>query len=112
MLATSFGIYIDRDDQIEDWAKIAAGAIGREDKPEVLEDTARTILTILRVLNRCRRGGGRDDAVRTILSTLSGLDPAGSLLAADWVLAGNGCLLSTSGAAADLTLSMLRSVRT
>jgi hypothetical protein len=90
MLATSFGIYIDRDDQIEDWAKIAAGAIGREDKPEVLEDTARTILTILRVLNRCRRGGGRDDAVRTILSTLSGLDPAGALLAADWLLDGNG----------------------
>jgi len=94
MLATSFGVYIDRDDQIEDWARIAAAAINAETDKDSGEDSARTILTIVRVLNQCHRGGGRGDAVRIIISTLSSLDPAAALFAGDWLLNGDGAIRS------------------
>ncbi|HEY0027372.1 MAG TPA: ATP-binding protein [Allosphingosinicella sp.] len=90
MLATSFGLYSDRDAQIDDWAKIAAEAIRGGLEPGRREETARLILTILPVLHRNHRGGGREEAVRAILFALSGLEPSAALASADWLIEQNG----------------------
>jgi len=94
MLKTSFGVYSDRDDQAEDWAAHAAAAIDAGIDPEGREDAARLILTVARVLHRNHRGGGRAEAVRVIMATLSRLDPPVALQQGDWLLKGNGAMRS------------------
>lgn len=90
MVSTSFGLFSDRDAQIEDWAEIAACAIRASNDPEEQEEAGRLILTILRVLHRTTRGGGRGDAVRIILAALSRLHPGAALQQAAWLLDGEG----------------------
>lgn len=90
MLATSFGVYIDKDNQIEDWAQIASAAMLEETDSTFREETGRLMLTILRLLNQNNRGGGRDDATVALMTTLSRINPAVALHQNDWLLDGRG----------------------
>ncbi|MFT8762917.1 MAG: ATP-binding protein [Gluconobacter potus] len=90
MLATSFGVYIDRDNQVADWAQIASKAMLEESDPAFREETGRLMLKILRLLNQNNRGGGRDDATVTLMTTLSRIDPAIALNQNNWLLGGHG----------------------
>ena len=108
MLKTSFGVYIDRDNQIEDWARLASDAILSGMDTDTIEQAGRLVVTILRVLNRNHRGGGRDDAVRIIITALCRLDPATALQQADWLLDGDGA--QRADAMAGLAIGQLASV--
>lgn len=87
MLATSFGVYIDRDEQVADWAKIGAAAIDLAEDADIAEDATRTLVTILRVLHRTHRGGVRDDAVLITLAATARREVAAALQQGDWLLA-------------------------
>ena len=86
MLATSFGVYHDRDEQIADWARLAARFTQASENVAEREDAARIILTIASTLHRHGRGSGHRKAVATILAALSLKDPAAALSQGAWLL--------------------------
>jgi hypothetical protein len=85
MIATSFALFEDRDSQIDDWTRWAARAM-EQAGPAEREEIARLILGIVAILHKTRRGGGRDEAVRTIMAALARLEPAAALHSADWLM--------------------------
>lgn len=86
MLETSFGVYNDRDDKIAQWAIAAARVVDAEATSDEREDAARLILSILPTLHNEHRGGGRSEAVVTILSALSRREPSAALACGQWLL--------------------------
>lgn len=94
MLATSFGVYNDKDDEIAQWARAAAQVIDVDSVGAEREEAATAILAILPILHQDRRGGGRSEAVVSILTALSRREPAAALACGTWLLDEAGALRS------------------
>ncbi len=94
MLATSFGIYNEKDDEIAQWARAAAQVIDLDSSGPEREEAASAILAILPILHKNHRGGGRNEAVLSILAALSRREPAAALACGTWLLDGQGALRS------------------
>jgi hypothetical protein len=86
MLATSFGVYRDRGDEVARWAARAADVIDRNLPNDEPEEAARLILSILPILHHAQRGGGTQDAVTTIMAAMSRRRPGAALACGLWLL--------------------------
>lgn len=85
-LGQSFGVYHDKDYQIQHWCSWVARLVRSEAEPRLAEQAATTVLRLLPQLSDMNRGRGTSDATSELIGALADRSPQSGLKAAIWLI--------------------------
>lgn len=85
-LNQSFGIYYDKDHQIEYWSGWVARLARSDVDPELTDQAAMTVLRLLPHLRDMNRGRGTSDATSKLIEAIAGRWPRSALQTAEWLI--------------------------
>ncbi|APO70071.1 AAA ATPase domain-containing protein (plasmid) [Rhizobium gallicum] len=85
-LSQSFGVYYDKDYQIQHWCGWVARLARSEAEPGLVEQATTTVLRLLPQLRDMNRGRGTSDATFELIGALADRSPQSGLKAAEWLI--------------------------
>lgn len=85
-LSNSFGIYHDKDHQIENWGEWVARLARGDVEPALVERAATTVLRLIPQLFETNRGRGTSKATSDVFGALADRWPTSALEMAEWLL--------------------------
>jgi hypothetical protein len=85
-LNQSFGVYYDKDYQIQHWCGWVARLARSEAEPGLVQQATTTILRLLPQLRDMNRGRGTSDATSELIGALADRSPQAGLQAAEWLI--------------------------
>ncbi|WP_431673654.1 ATP-binding protein [Rhizobium leguminosarum] len=85
-LNQSFGVYYDKDYQIQHWCGWVARLARSEAEPGLVQQATTTVLRLLPQLRDMNRGRGTSDATSELIGALADRAPHSGLQAAEWLI--------------------------